>query len=68
MAGRRSFRSTYRMPGIDSPQAKASATLFLTNARTLDDWSAERLARQYRLSLKVAEYLLVMALQRGTRG
>lgn len=67
MAGRRSFRPSYQMPGVDSPQAKASATLFLTNARTLDDWNPERLARQYRLSMKVAEYMLIVERQRRAR-
>lgn len=54
-------------PGIDSAKARAGAQLFLSGARSLEHVTAESLARQYRLSPKVAEYMLTIASQRRER-
>jgi hypothetical protein len=61
----RRFPSSYSPPSIDSPRAIAGATMFLTNARSLDNTSPEHLARQYALSMKRAEYML--GVERGRR-
>jgi len=61
---RRGYRSDYTKPGCDSPRAIANATLFLLNARSLDHVTPESLARQCCLSMKRAEYMLMMARQR----
>lgn len=57
-------RPRYTPPARDSAAALANTRMFLTNARSLDGWTPQRLATQYRLSLKVAEYELTMALRR----
>lgn len=54
-------------PAVDSPKAKAGAQLFLAGAKSLDHVTAESLASQYRLSLKLAEYMLTIANQRRER-
>jgi hypothetical protein len=61
---RQSFRPAYVPPAKDSDRAIAQCTTFLASARSIDDVTVESLARQYRLSIKRAEYLLVVARQR----
>lgn len=55
------------VPAIDGTKARAGAQLFLSGARSLDHVTAESLARQYHLSPKLAEYMLVIARQRRER-
>lgn len=54
----------HKPPGRDSPRAVAQATLFLTGARSLENVTADGLARQCHLSAKRAEYMLAVAQQR----
>ena len=54
----------YTPPGKDTPRAVANATLFLAGARSLEHVTVDGLARQYRLSMKRAEYMLTVAQQR----
>lgn len=65
MSFRRAFYS-YKPPAKDSARAVANATLFLTGARSIEGVTAEDLARRYTLSIKRAEYLLTLAVQRRT--
>lgn len=57
-AGTRHFG--YKPPAKDSPKAVASATLFLLGARSIDDVTPGDLAHRYHLSLKRAEYLILI--------
>lgn len=59
------YRPAYQPPAKDSPRAIAQATMFLCSARSIEGATVESLARQYRLSPKRAEYLLV--LEQGRR-
>lgn len=56
-----------KLPGIDSPRAVASAKLFLVGARSLDNETAETIARRYRLSAAKAERMLARARERRAR-
>lgn len=61
---RKRWASSYTPPGRDSDRARAQATLFLTSARSIDHVTADRLAADYRLSVKMATYLLTLEQQR----
>jgi hypothetical protein len=54
----RRYRPEYKPPAVDSPRALANATMFLVGTRTLEHLTADKLAHQYRLKPKTAEYLL----------
>ena len=58
------YRPEYEMPAIDSPRAIANATTLLCGAVRIDQWTADSLARQFRLSVKRAEYMLTIEKQR----
>lgn len=57
-------RPEYEMPGIDSARAIANAQMMLCGAVSVDQWTPERFARQFRLSAKRAEYMLTIERQR----
>jgi hypothetical protein len=61
---RRGKHYGYKPPGIDSPRARANATLFLCGAATVDEVTAEALAYRCRLRLKTAEAMLSQERQR----
>ncbi|API58082.1 hypothetical protein BSL82_01205 [Tardibacter chloracetimidivorans] len=50
--------NTYKPPAVDSAQAVANAQRLLSSAVHLRNITAVSLAKQYRLSLKRAEYML----------
>ena len=52
------------MPAIDSPRAIANATTLLCGAVSIDQWTPESLARQFRLTIKRADYRLTIEKQR----
>ena len=60
-------RYARKPPAVDGQKSRAGAQLFLAGARSLDHITAESLARQYRLSPKIAEYMLTIARQRRER-
>lgn len=61
----RRFGNDYRPPAKDSARAVAEATMLLCAPGVrLDDWTPERLAKRFSLSMKRAEYLLTLAAQR----
>ena len=64
---RRRYPQTYKPAGKDSDRAKASATMFLCGARSIDHVTVDSLAADYRLSPKVAELLLIQTRQRRER-
>lgn len=49
----------YTVPGIDSPRAIASAQMMLCGAACVDQWTPDRFARQFRLSERKAEFMLM---------
>lgn len=51
-------------PAIDSDQAIAGATMFLSGARSVDNLTPDTLAGIYRLSPRRAEYMLTIEKQR----
>jgi hypothetical protein len=60
----RQFRPEYTAPAKDSARAIAQATLCLCGARSIDGVTIDHLARQYRLSPKRAEYMLMIEQRR----
>jgi hypothetical protein len=64
---RRAGADSYKMPGIDTPRAKASALMFLTNARSIDGVTADRLAHAHRLKPLTAERMLADEQARRSR-
>ena len=61
------YRPEYEMPAIDSQRAIANATMMLCGAVSIDQWTSESLARQFRLSSKRAEYMLMIERNRRER-
>jgi hypothetical protein len=58
----RRFGNTYRPAARDSARAIADATqLLCAPGVRLEDWTPERLAQRFNLSMKQAEYLLAVA-------
>jgi len=65
------MRPPRRQFGAKQPSkasSRASAIMFLLNARSIEGVTAEGLARQYRLKLGEAEALLVSARERRANG
>lgn len=60
----RRYIPEYTMPAIDSPRARAAATLFLLNARSIEHLTAERFAHQMRLKPATAERMIEAARKR----
>ena len=60
----RQYRPEYVAPARDSDRAIAQATLFLCGAGSIDGVTVDHLARQYRLSPKRAEYMLMIEQRR----
>lgn len=56
----------YKPPAVDGPKAKAGAMMFLTNARSIADVTAESLAHSHRLKPETAAAML--AEEMGRRG
>lgn len=56
-----------RLPTKDSDDGLKNATLFLVGARSLDGVTADEIARRYTLSIKRAEYMLTVELNRRAR-
>lgn len=66
MRGRGHYRPEYKPPAKDSEQAKANATLFLFGC-TDERFAAlmpAKLAADYRLSERQAEYMITVARQK----
>lgn len=57
----------YKPPGTDSAKARAAATLFLINARSLDGVTAGQLAHNHRLKPATAERMLRDAREQRAR-
>ena len=57
-------RPEYVVPAIDSPRAVAGAQLLLSGAVSVDQFAPEWLARQYGLSAKRADDMLIAEKQR----
>jgi hypothetical protein len=58
------YRPKYEVPAIDSPRAIANAQTLLCGAVSIDQWTPDSLAHQFRLSVKRAEYMLTVETQR----
>ena len=58
------YRPAYQPPAKDSPRAIANAQTLLCGAVSIDQWTPDSLAHQFRLSVKRAEYMLLVEKQR----
>lgn len=58
------YRPEYVVPAIDSPRAVASAQMLLSGAVRVDKFAPDWLARQYHLSAKRADDMLIAEKQR----